>query len=46
MENDICPWEAEVDTGKIQCCGSGIRLPINPWIRDPRWVENQDPDPG
>jgi hypothetical protein len=21
-------------------------LPFNPWIRDPGWVKNQDPDPG
>ncbi len=31
-----------------QCCGSGsgIRCLIDPWIRDPVWVKNQDPDPG
>jgi hypothetical protein len=33
-----------------QCCGSGsgIRDPVSfdPWIRDPGWVKNQDPDPG
>ncbi len=30
-----------------QCCGfgSGIRC-LAPWIRDPEWVKNQDPDPG
>ncbi len=26
--------------------GSGIRCILYPWIRDPGWVENQDPDPG
>ncbi len=30
----------------IQCCGSGIRCLFDPWIRDPRWVKNQDPDSG
>jgi hypothetical protein len=32
----------------IQCCGcvSGIRCLFDPWIRDPGWVKNQDPDPG
>ncbi len=31
-----------------QCCGSvfGIRCLFDPWIRDPGWVKNQDPDPG
>jgi hypothetical protein len=31
-----------------QCCGfrSGIRFLFDPWIRDPGWVENHDPDPG
>ncbi len=31
-----------------QCCesGSGIRCLFDPWIWDPGWVENQDPDPG
>jgi hypothetical protein len=31
-----------------QCCGSGsgIRYLFDPWIRDPRWVESQHPDPG
>jgi hypothetical protein len=31
-----------------QCCGSGsgIRCLFDPWIRDPGWVESQDPDPG
>ncbi len=31
-----------------QCCGSGsgIRCLFDPWIRDPGWVRNQDPDPG
>ncbi len=26
--------------------GSGIRCLFDPWIRDPGWVKNQDPDPG
>jgi hypothetical protein len=30
----------------IQCCGSGIRCLFDPWIRDPRWVKNLDPDSG
>jgi hypothetical protein len=32
----------------MQCCGSGsgIRCLFDPWIRDPGWVNNQDPDPG
>ncbi len=25
--------------------GFGIRCLFDPWIRDPRWVKNQDPDP-
>jgi hypothetical protein len=25
---------------------SGIRCPHDPWIRDPGWVKNLDPDPG
>jgi hypothetical protein len=31
-----------------QCCGSGsgIRCLFDPWIRDPGWIESQDPDPG
>jgi hypothetical protein len=31
-----------------QCCeyGSGIRGLFDPWIRDPGWVKDQDPDPG
>ncbi len=29
-----------------QCCGSGIRCLFHPWIGDPGWVKNQDPDPG
>jgi hypothetical protein len=31
-----------------QCCGSGsgIRCRFYPWIRDPGWVKNKDPDPG
>ncbi len=29
-----------------QCCGSGIRCLFDPWIWDPGWVKNQDPDPG
>ncbi len=24
---------------KNQCCGSGIRCPFDPWIRDPGWVK-------
>jgi len=30
---------------QCQCCGSGIRCLFNPWIRDPGWIKNQDPDP-
>jgi hypothetical protein len=30
----------------IQCCGSGIQCLFDPWIRDPGWVKNQDPDSG
>ncbi len=30
----------------LQCCGSGIRCIFDPWIREPEWVKNQDPDPG
>jgi hypothetical protein len=26
--------------------GSGIRCLFDPWIRDPGWVKNQNPDPG
>jgi hypothetical protein len=26
--------------------GSGIQCLFDPWIRDPGWVENQDPNPG
>ncbi len=29
-----------------QCCGSGIRCLFDPWILDPGWVTNQDPDMG
>ncbi len=31
-----------------QCCGSetGIRRLYDPWIRNPGWVKNLDPDPG
>jgi hypothetical protein len=29
-----------------QCSGTGIRYLFDPWIRDPGWVKNQDPDPG
>jgi hypothetical protein len=25
--------------------GSGIRCLLDPWIREPGWVKNQDPDP-
>jgi hypothetical protein len=34
--------------GSNQCCGpgSGIRCLFDPWIWDPRWGKNQDPDPG
>ncbi len=33
---------------KIQCCGSvsWIRCLFDPWIKDPGWVNKQDPDPG
>jgi hypothetical protein len=30
----------------MQCCGSGILCLFYPWIRDPGWVKNQDPDAG
>ncbi len=26
--------------------GPGIRCLFDPWIREPGWVKNQDPDPG
>ncbi len=29
-----------------QCCGSGSGAFFDPWIRDPGWVKNQDPDTG
>jgi hypothetical protein len=31
-----------------QCCGSGSRIRdlLDPWIQDPGWVKNQDPEPG
>jgi hypothetical protein len=32
--------------GKMQCCGSGIWCLFDPWILDPGWVKNPDPDPG
>jgi hypothetical protein len=32
--------------GKKSRSGSGIRCLFDPWIRDPGWVKNQDPDPG
>jgi hypothetical protein len=25
---------------------NNVYLPFDPWIRDPGWVKNQDPDPG
>jgi hypothetical protein len=31
---------------KKQCSGSGIRCLFDPWIRDLRWVKNQDPETG
>jgi hypothetical protein len=36
----------EVKYSCAQCCGSGIRCLLDPWIRDPGWVKSQDPDPG
>ncbi len=35
-------------TTRNQCCGCGfwIRCLFELWIRDPKWVKNQDPDPG
>jgi hypothetical protein len=37
-------------TAYLQCCGSGFGIrelvPFDPWIWDPGWVRNQDPDPG
>jgi hypothetical protein len=29
-----------------KCCESGIQCIFDPWIQDPGWVKNQDPDPG
>jgi hypothetical protein len=29
-----------------QCCGSGIHCLFDPWIWDPGWVKNQNPNPG
>jgi hypothetical protein len=31
---------------RIRDLGSEIRCLFDPWIRDPGWVKNQDPDPG
>ncbi len=49
-----CPPEkTKKQLGKLtlifqQCCGpgSGVRGLFDPWIRDPGWVKNQDPDLG
>jgi hypothetical protein len=37
------------ETGTSKQCygsGSGIWCLFDPWIRNPGWVKNQDPDPG
>ncbi len=36
------------NNSQIQCCGSRfeIRCLFDPWIRDPGWLKNQDPNPG
>jgi hypothetical protein len=38
----------KVKINQYQCCGTGfgIRWLFDPWIWDPEWVKNQDPDPG
>jgi hypothetical protein len=51
----LCPRHHPPEPGRLptffnhvkQCCcsGSGIRCLFDLWIRDPRWVKNQEPDP-
>jgi hypothetical protein len=33
-------------SGAFLIPGFGIRCLFDPWIRDPGWIKNQDPDPG
>ncbi len=36
-----------IEYGNQRCgSGCGIRCLFDPWIRDPGWVKNQDPDSG
>jgi hypothetical protein len=45
-----CIYEPKIDNGAFLFARlpntSGIRCLLDPWIRDPGWVKNQDPDPG
>ncbi len=40
------PLDTGSGLGKKSRSGFGIRCHFDPWIRDPRWVKNQDPDAG